>query len=607
MKCQTLRPMITPRFKRDMGEMKNMKKTLSTILVPFVLLTLMGGCVQGRNPIPPTMETPIETTLHEQDNDSAYYFYMQSEIYRQKRVWDKAISFLLKAIKIDPKSIHLNQELVVLYLQNKSPSKAIDTAEQMVQNHPENITALSLLAKLKLQLKKDTEARDLYQKILQIDPDNQNAYIVLGSLYMEQENIEEAFSLYTKMTQQFPDSYVAHFFLGRIHAIKNNTEYAKKAFKKSISLNPDLIEPRFELISIYELSQENKNKKTVSPEAIKLYEEILNIDPHNIRASFERPLYLYTHGQKSLAETQLAEFGRKHQHDPGPFMLAAKEFIGNKRYKDAVIIFTGPLKGAPDNSSLHYMTALAYDGLQDINKTIHHFMRIKPDSEHYKKSLIHIAYLYNENEQPEKALAFLLEKHRELPNDPEIISYLASIYEDQKKYEKAIQMLDKGLSLYPENAEMLFRFGIVHDKWGNKDKSIKIMQQVIVLEPENATALNYLGYTYADLGIELNLAETLIKKAMALNPDDGYITDSLGWVYYQKGDYLQAIEYLERAVELSSHDPVVAEHLGDAYHKAGMPQKALEIYKQALEKATDNKKSIINKIKTVELSLQTEN
>jgi len=339
---------------------------------------------------------------------------------------------------------------------------------------------------------------------------------------------------------------------------------------------------------------------------IDLYEEILTIDSHNIRASLERPLYLYNHGQKDLAETQLAKFGQKHQHDPGPFMLAAKEFIGNKRYKDAVIIFTGLLKGAPDNSSLHYMTGLAYDGLQEINKAIHQFMDIKPDSEHYKKSLIHIAYLYNENEQPEKSLAFLLKKHQELPNDSEIISYLASIYEDQKKYKKAIQMLDKGLLLYPENTDMLFRSGIVQDKWGNKDKCIKIMQQVIDLDPENATALNYLGYTYADLGIELNLAETLIKKAMALNPDDGYITDSLGWVYYKKGDYPQAIVYLERAVELSSHDPVVAEHLGDAYHKADMPQKALEIYKQALEKATDNKKSIINKIKTVELSLGTQ-
>jgi tetratricopeptide (TPR) repeat protein len=584
--------------------MNNIKKTLSAPLLPLIILVIMGGCTQGVHTKIPAMEPPAETTVHGQENNSAYYFYMQSEIYRQKKMWNKAIFFLIKALENDPDSIYLNQELVVLYLQNKSPSKAIETAEQMVKDHPENIAALSMLAKLKIQLKKENEARDIYQKIIQVDPDNQNAYIVLGSLYMEQDSIEEAFSLYTRMTQHFPDSYVAHFFLGKIHAMKNNSEYAEKAFKKSISLNPDLLEPRFDLISIYQLSPENENKKTVSPEVIKLYEEILTIDPRNIRASLERPLYLYRHGRKDLAKIQLAEFGRKHQHNPGPFMLAAKEFIGNKRYKDAVIIFTGLLKGAPDNSSLHYMAGLAYDAIQELNKTIHHFMMIKPDSEHYKKSIIHIAYLYNENEQPEKSLTFLLKKHQELPNDSEIISYLASIYEDRKQYDKAIQMLDKGLALYPENADMLFRSSIIQDKWGNKDKCIKIMQQVIVLEPENATALNYLGYTYADLGIELDLAEALIKKAMALSPNDGYITDSLGWVYYRKGDYAKAIEYLARAVDLSSHDPVVVEHLGDAYHKANMPEKALATYKQALEKAKGNKDSIINKIKAVELSLR---
>jgi tetratricopeptide (TPR) repeat protein len=88
-----------------------------------------------------------------------------------------------------------------------------------------------------------------------------------------------------------------------------------------------------------------------------------------------------------------------------------------------------------------------------------------------------------------------------------------------------------------------------------------------------------------------------------LNPDDGYITDSLGWVYYRKADYPKAIEYLERALELSSHDPVVAEHLGDAYQKVNKPEKALEIYKKALKKATTNKADIIKKIKTLEQTL----
>src|SRR5207247_1682915 len=84
-------------------------------------------------------------------------------------------------------------------------------------------------------------------------------------------------------------------------------------------------------------------------------------------------------------------------------------------------------------------------------------------------------------------------------------------------------------------------------------------------------ALNYLGYTYAEMGVRLDEAEKLIRRALEIEPDDGFYVDSLGWVYYQRGDYRRAVEHLERAVELAGDDPTVAEHLGDAYSRAGHP------------------------------------
>ena len=101
------------------------------------------------------------------------------------------------------------------------------------------------------------------------------------------------------------------------------------------------------------------------------------------------------------------------------------------------------------------------------------------------------------------------------------------------------------------------------------------MQKAIELNPNYAAALNYLGYTYAEMGVELDRAEALINRALELEPNDGFFIDSLGWVYYQKGDYPRAIEQLERAVHLVVDDPVIIEHLGDAYLKDGRPGKAL--------------------------------
>ena len=63
------------------------------------------------------------------------------------------------------------------------------------------------------------------------------------------------------------------------------------------------------------------------------------------------------------------------------------------------------------------------------------------------------------------------------------------------------------------------------------------MKKAIALNPKNAQALNYLGYTYAESGQNLDEAESLIKRALTVEPEDGFYVDSLGWVYYQKGEY----------------------------------------------------------------------
>jgi tetratricopeptide (TPR) repeat protein len=70
---------------------------------------------------------------------------------------------------------------------------------------------------------------------------------------------------------------------------------------------------------------------------------------------------------------------------------------------------------------------------------------------------------------------------------------------------------------------------------------------------------------------------------LALKPDNGYITDSLGWVYYQKEEYSRAVEWLEKAHRLVPDDPTITEHLGDGYLKASKKQEAIQMYQRALE------------------------
>ena len=86
--------------------------------------------------------------------------------------------------------------------------------------------------------------------------------------------------------------------------------------------------------------------------------------------------------------------------------------------------------------------------------------------------------------------------------------------------------------------------------------------------------LNYLGYSWVDMGINLDEGLDMIRSAVDQRPNDGYIVDSLGWAYYRLGRYQEAVEQLERAAELRPEDPVINDHLGDAYWQVGRKLEA---------------------------------
>ena len=90
-------------------------------------------------------------------------------------------------------------------------------------------------------------------------------------------------------------------------------------------------------------------------------------------------------------------------------------------------------------------------------------------------------------------------------------------------------MLGQGLKVSPENQRLHFRLGVVLEKMGESLGSVNQMEKAIALNPRDASALNHLGYTLAELGIRLEEAEEFIRRALEIKPEDGYITDSLGW------------------------------------------------------------------------------
>ena len=171
------------------------------------------------------------------------------------------------------------------------------------------------------------------------------------------------------------------------------------------------------------------------------------------------------------------------------------------------------------------------------------------------------------------------------------------MYETLKRFEEAEAVLRQGLKMAPGHQRLHFRLGVVLDKMGDRQDSIVEMEKVIALDPEAANALNYLGYSLAEMGIRLEEAEEFVKRALQIKPEAGYITDSLGWVYFKMGRHSEALVWIKKALDRLPEDPLITEHLGDTYQALGRWREAQEAYERSLRLGHENPEQLESKLK----------
>ena len=213
---------------------------------------------------------------------------------------------------------------------------------------------------------------------------------------------------------------------------------------------------------------------------------------------------------------------------------------------------------------------------------------IDPDNLDIPLALI-LVYSYGEkNEELEAEYEeFLKKAHEKKPEDIGISEYLAQFYFYKKRPQEAIKAYEKILETNPDYVEAFFWLGFLYDESGQHEKALQAWERGRDSDPFFAPILNCLGYAYAQAGINLDEALEMIKKALEKEPKNGAYLDSLGWVYFKKGELEKAKKYISEALELVK-DPDIYEHLGDIYVELGDEGAGVDYYKQGLSQFPDS-------------------
>jgi tetratricopeptide (TPR) repeat protein len=156
----------------------------------------------------------------------------------------------------------------------------------------------------------------------------------------------------------------------------------------------------------------------------------------------------------------------------------------------------------------------------------------------------------------------------------------------KQRFPDAVTAYDRAIARvsHPTASDWILFYdrGVAEERSHLWQKAEADFHRALELSPDQPFVLNYLGYSWADMGHHLGEARQMIQRAAERRPNDGAITDSLGWVMFRQGDAKQAVTTLERAVELEPEDATINGHLGDAYWAAGRKVEAQYQWRRAL-------------------------
>jgi len=192
----------------------------------------------------------------------------------------------------------------------------------------------------------------------------------------------------------------------------------------------------------------------------------------------------------------------------------------------------------------------------------------KKDNFYYWFKLKKEAQIIFITKNKDESLSFINSRFKKIKEPSiKIIFDIANINKNSKKFRIAINYYDQILLKINTNSELyadiLYRRGSSFERLSDYKNSDKDLLESLIINPNNAYVLNYLAYSWLERDYKIDSALQMLEEAYALKSNDAYIIDSIGWAYYLVNDFIKAESFLKRAVELMPDDPVVIDHYGD--------------------------------------------
>ncbi|MBF0447034.1 MAG: tetratricopeptide repeat protein [Magnetococcales bacterium] len=561
---------------------KQAKRLYIPLLTGIVTLSLFScaGTITDTDPVS-VADQQIQRNRPLQEGE-AFFNYILAQIHLRDQNWEEAETAFNRVIEADEQALDALVLASHLAVQRGNIELAVKHTQDVIKLDPERQKSRMLLASLLTTQKKYSEAAQQYETLLSLKSEDDSIVRFLLAQTYGQLKDERKVELTLQSLFKHPTlAWQAYLTYGRSLIAVPKLEEAAKAFYKSHQLAPDEMQPVLALgILLQKLNRPEESEK--------IYRDYLTAFPENKAIHSRLGRLLLNQNNRGGALEEFRAISNLAPDNIQARLTTGLILLSEHKYEEALQELRLAEATEPSNTTVQYYIGQTLEFLNSPEKAEFNYHKILDGDNFHQEAQLRLAHIESASERIPAAIERIQKLTEKNPTKTEYLRSLTLINLQAKNYSEAVKYATKTLAIDPKNSEMLFNRAIAYDKlnrWADAEKDLK---KYIKDNPDDAHALNYLGYTWAEKNIYLEESRALLERAAHLAPEDGFVSDSLGWVLYRLKEYDASLDKMKKAVLLEPTDPTIREHLGDVFHAMGKKKEALEVWKQALDLDPNN-------------------
>lgn len=553
--------------------------TRSFVLLVTAALAL-AGCSGGKQAVvaPPQAATPTAVS------DLATQHVISGSLFEMRSEYAQAVLEFQDALRYD-QSAGIYFALAKNYAALNKHSLAIESARQAVRLDPDNVEYRTMLAMSFAQVFELDSAVATYEEIVKRDSTNIESWFNLARLH-QARSPQKALQTYEEITKRFGPQWEVLLQMVEVYNAAGHFGKAAETMKRMTDLDPGNMDLLQSLARAYMRADRTE-------EALKVYVDLIERDPENVE-------YLTELGGVYIAkkdyEKAQEEFDRVLRADS--LAIEAKLRIGqlyfNQLEKDSTLapraqaVFERIARQHPHDWRAYWFLGAIGAITRNDSLSLINFKRVTELASWNADAWVYLSSVFLEKNDYPSVVKVLESALRILPDEPRVNSILGFAYNRLGRTEDAIRVLEKAHTLDPKDLNTISQLALIYDGMQRFEESDSLYEQGLRLAPNNHLLLNNYSYSLAERDLQLHRALEMATRAVEQQPDNQSYLDTIGWVYFKLGNYVEAERWIKKAIEKGNASAVLYEHLGDIYDRMNDRERALEQWNIALKLDVNN-------------------